>query len=248
MFQRRLSSTLNTLYNLREVTKQDLPKLNSFIEKNFLREEPIFKSLIAKATDREIADLYEDHAKLIEAINSSFPAIIAETQDTKKIVLTAIFNGHHNPKFPQGNFVNAYDLYQPRTKIMAESMLFTKMMLNKSNLYEHFPNARHSLELYVGAVDQGLRNRNLSSVIVSEFLARATRMGFSVAWSISASPGGIRSLEKIGLRSILDYDLTEYRDENGNALLPRDSMPLDKAVLMAISLGNEEKENVRANF
>lgn len=218
------------LYTLEWATKSHMPEILSFMYENFDKEEIMLKCLRdnnSVATDLENS-MRLDHERLIRAIISFSPCVLAVEKSLKKIIGVNLMIISKNPKFNSngGGVAAAFDNNPPSTEIMKRYFNYLAEISESADVYGKFPNAKKAVEFYAVATDKSYRRMGISNALMAAGIsfARDTVQDVDLIFGVYTSLYSKKAAERLGLKSIMDVDLLTYKDSNGR-LVFKDAPP-----------------------
>ncbi|XP_076302693.1 uncharacterized protein LOC143221036 [Lasioglossum baleicum] len=230
----------NDLYVLELANETHLPEILLFLHENFDMEETMLKSLREnnQLTTEEKESMKIDHEKLIRAIFSFSPCIIAVEKSFKRIIGVNLMIVSKNPKYQYGadGVSAAFSNNPPTNRLMKQYFHYLSEISEKADLYEKFPSSKAAVEFYAIAVDKKYRKRGLSRKLMTAGISFARGLqdvGF--VFGVYTSLYSRKAAEKIGLKSIMDVDLLNYKDDNGRPIF-QDTPPHNIISVMVLQI------------
>lgn len=213
----------NELYTIEWAEQSHLSDVLSFFYEHFDKEETMLKSLRNKnsRTEEEEESMRMDHERLIRAIFAFSPCLIAIERSSKKIIGVNLMLVSKNPKFDKSDGVSAaFSNNPPKTKLMKQYFDYLSEISENARLYEKFPGSKAAVEFYAVAVDKNYRKMGISKKLMAEGIsfAKDVLQDIGFIFGIYTSMYSKKAAEKLGLNSILDIDLLNYKDDEGRVI------------------------------
>ncbi|XP_076625306.1 uncharacterized protein LOC143343866 [Colletes latitarsis] len=228
-------------YTIEWAKESHLPEVISFLHENFDKEETMVKSLRDNnlLTREEIESMWIDHERLIRAIFSFSPCLIALEKTTEKIIGVNLMIVSRNSTFDNNvdGVSAAFAANPPVTKLMKQYFDYLSEISETADLYGKFPNSKAAVEFYAVAVDKNYRRKGLSKALMTKGISFAKHnlkdVGF--VFGVYTSVYSKKSAEKLGLKSVMDVDLLIYKDPEGQAIF-QDTPPHNIVSVMVLQI------------
>lgn len=216
-------------YIVREASNEEIPTINSLLERSFHHEDPFMYCLLAKhkntLTQEDIRKLYEEIRKCITSLILKFSCVVVVHKETGKIVGVNVLSVSENPNLlpSEHREINVYKTKSPpKSQLVREYFYYVNDIIDRSDLYSKFSEARRFVELYAVAVDEEHRKRGLSTLLIKEAMNLVFKRNTAdVIFGLFTSPFSKRAAEKVGLKDVMDLDLLEYRDTDGSSIFEK---------------------------
>ncbi|OXU25853.1 hypothetical protein TSAR_004245 [Trichomalopsis sarcophagae] len=226
-------------YEVREATNEEIPAINSLMERSFHPEETILHCLLTKykstLTQDDLCQMDEDQRAIIAAMVANYPCQVIVHNASSKIVGVNIMIASENSKLvPADNrSIDVYETHPPKCRFLRDYFRHMNEMIDRADLFFKFPKAKRFLEFYAIAIDEDHRKKGLSTRLMREGIVFARMNKVDVVFGLFTSPFSKRAAEKVGLANVMDLDLLEYKDTDGS-LLYEQSRGHSVASVMAI--------------
>ena len=224
MLRVKLNATATTCYKVREAAKNEIPLINDLLGKYFLPHETLLKYLAVKyessmTMEERMDQMIYDHSKLVETMMENFPCQVAVHIESDKIVGVMVTNGYDSLSLKHKyKFTSAFDTCWPKSRILSDYLQYTNDMIDKAEPYKMFPDAKRILELYACAIDENHRNIDLSTYLATKIIPLAAERKFDAVLALCLSPIAKKNLQKVGMQSITDYNLSNYTNYEGGLI------------------------------
>lgn len=231
----------NNLYILKRANDSHLPEILSFLYENFDKEEIMLKSLKDNnsITVEEKESMKIDHERLIRTIFKFSPCIIAIEKSLKKIIGVNLMIVSKNSKFHDGTdeISAAFTNNPPTNKLMKQYFNYLCEISKKADLYGKFPDSKVAVEFYAIAVDKNYRRKGLSKSLMAAaiFFVKNTIPNVGFIFGVYTSLYSKKAAEKLGLKSVMDVDLLNYRDDDGRPIF-QDTPPHNIVSIMVLQV------------
>lgn len=231
----------NNLCIFKWANDSHLPEILSFLHENFDKEEIMLKSLKDNnsITIEEEESMKIDHERLIRAIFNFSPCIIAIEKSLKKIIGVNLMIVSKNSKFHDGidGVSAAFTNNPPANRLMKQYFNYLSEISEKANLYGKFPDSKVAVEFYAIAVDKNYRRKGLSKSLMAAgiFFAKNSIPNVGFIFGVYTSLYSKKAAEKLGLKSVMDVDLLNYRDDNGQPIF-QDTSPHNIVSVMVLQV------------
>ncbi|XP_008212299.1 uncharacterized protein LOC103317159 [Nasonia vitripennis] len=211
-------------YEVREATNEEIPAINSLMERSFHPEETILHCLLTKykstLTQDDLRQIDEDQRAIIAAMVANYPCQVIVHNATSKIVGVNIMIASENSKLvPADNrSIDVYETHPPKCQFLRDYFRHMNEMIDRADLFSKVPKAKRFLEFYAIAIDADHRKKGLSTLLMREGIVFARMNKVDVVFGLFTSPFSKRAAEKLGLENVMDLDLLEYKDTDGSLL------------------------------
>lgn len=232
----------NNLYTLEWANDSHLSEILSFLHENFDKEEIMLKSLRDNnsITVEEKDSMKIDHERLIRAIFKFSPCIIAIEKSLKKIIGINLMLVSKNSKFQNDGtdgISAAFTNNPPTNRLMKQYFNYLSEISEKADLYGKFPDSKVAVEFYAIAVDKNYRRKGLSKSLMAAGIscAKNTIPNVGFIFGVYTSLYSKKAAEKLGLKSVMDVDLLNYRDDDGQPIF-QDTPPHNIVSVMVLQV------------
>lgn len=207
----------------------DVAEVCDFMKRHFYPEETIFRSLLAKyqPNDHEWQTIDEDQSKIVELMVLNSPCIAIRHQPSNSIAAMSMMIGYSSGK----DDFNVYAEYQAKSHLVSEYVNGVARMIDAAKMMP----ARRVLELDMVAVSSEHSRQGLAVRLLKESLDYARRMGFDVVDGLFTSEYARRAAEKVGMKSLMDYELDRWCGLDGV-----EDAKDRRASLMVVAMGRNE--------
>ncbi|XP_017877301.1 uncharacterized protein LOC108623355 [Ceratina calcarata] len=217
-----------------------LSEIVAFLHENFDKEETMLKSLRDNnaLTPEQEESMRIDHERLIRAIFAFSPCVIAIEKSSNKIIGVNLMIVSKNPKFhgDADGVSAAFTNNPPTNELMKRYFDYLSEISERVDLYRKFPESRAAVEFYAVAVDKGYRGMGLATKLMDAGISFAkTVQDAGFIFGVYTSLYSKRAAAKLGLKTIMDVDLLNYRDDEGSPIF-QDTPPHNIVSVMALSI------------
>ncbi|KZC08851.1 PREDICTED: uncharacterized protein LOC107187062 [Dufourea novaeangliae] len=231
----------NDIYMIEWAKPSDLSEILSFLRENFDKEETVLNSIKNNnsLTEDDLNEMWNDHERLIKTIFEFSPCLLALDKSTKKIIGANLMIVSRNLKSNDrpGGVDEVFNDNPPVTKLMKQYFDCFSEIEEKAELHLNFPNANAAVEFYAVAVDRNYRKMGIATGLMKEGVtfARNTFQDSGFVFGICTSIFSKKAIQKVGLESVFEVDLLEYKDDSGRPIY-QDTAPHNTVSLMALEL------------
>lgn len=226
-------------YTIKLAEPHQLPDVLQIMRDNFYHDETMFKSLCSSASvsesERIRIDEYFDGT--IEAAFSTSPCIVAVDDETSQVVGVNITASSGNPK--TGNKTDGLaTIFSSKISIppLVEKYIeYLSKFNDEAKLFDKFPNARAVWEFYAIAIDKSHRKLGLASDLMNVGIAFAREAQVALVFGVFTSVYSKKSAEKVGMRTIMEFDLSSYKDATGTTIF-KDTEPHNIVSVMVLEI------------
>ena len=221
MFTEIQKSPVNA-YSIQVAVPENFPGVLRVMRENFYHDEPMFRSYCRNYEITEqlknAIDVFFDFS--IKTAFEMSPCIVAVDKKTNKIVGANVTVLTQNPKVDAGvdkkcGVAAIFASDTPLPSMLQKFVDYLTEIDEKAELFEKFPNARAFWEFYAIAVDKEHRRLGLSTDLINAGMALAKNNDVPLVSAVFTSIYSKRSGEMCGMKTVMEVDFSEYKDDDG---------------------------------
>lgn len=195
-------------YHVRMARKGDFGSIMSIVERDYILDEPISRSFILNRGDQLSPEEMQNMKGSLEQLALANPCLVAVNRG--KVVGVLALVATKNLDNPIESTEPGGSLHELQTAVAT--------IVKNFGLFERFPNVRKVVKLRMMAIDRDHRGQGLATLLYREAVRWATEERIDMLWSLFNSPGSRRAAEKVGFELVHEYDLLDYRDQEGRVI------------------------------
>jgi len=198
---------------IRAMNMEDFEEVEAFLAEHFFKHEPLMQ---IPQEDPTQAAVIPEEEELHRSLIPQNLSLVAVDVDEKRIV-GVVLAGELTPEDLEREFRETEQ--KKVTCLLDKIHKFLAGVERQANVFEHY-GVQRALYLYMLGVDTSVRRQRIGTRLVAATIELGRQRGFPVLTSTCTSLHSRRLMTGLQMEVVLSKDYADYKDENGEVILP----------------------------